>query len=39
MNTGDVMHWSYMIPITSSDPYYYNLPGIGETMEEFLANF
>lgn len=39
MNKKDVIHWSYMIPITSSDPYYYNLPGTGETMDEFLANF
>jgi hypothetical protein len=40
MNTGDVMHWSYMIPITSDSLFYYNLPGTnGLTLEEFLEKF
>ncbi|MBP9841087.1 MAG: hypothetical protein KBC64_01525 [Simkaniaceae bacterium] len=43
MNAGStadgLSHWSYMISINPSSPYYYNLPGVNESLPEFLSNF
>lgn len=33
-----LMHWSYMIPVTPSDELYYNVPGTGISVPEFIAN-
>lgn len=38
-NTDGLSHWSYMISITESSPYYNHLPGVDESLPEFLANF
>lgn len=43
MNSGDnsqgMSHWSYMISIDENSPYYYNLPGVNQSLPEFLTNF
>jgi hypothetical protein len=43
MNSGSttdgLSHWSYMISITESSPYYNDLPGVNESLPQFLANF
>jgi hypothetical protein len=38
-NTSGISHWSYMISINENSPYYYNLPGVNQSLPEFLANF
>lgn len=37
--TNGLSHWSYMISINESSPYYSNLPGVNQSLPEFLANF
>lgn len=38
-NTSGMSHWSYMISINKKSPYYYNLPGVNQSLPEFLTNF
>lgn len=38
-NTDGLSHWSYMISINQNSPYYYNLPGVDQSLPEFLSNF
>lgn len=38
-NTDGLSHWSYMISIDNSSPFYYNLPGVNQSLPEFLTNF
>ena len=37
--TDGLSHWSYMISINQNSPYYYNLPGVHQSLPEFLSNF
>lgn len=37
--TNGLSHWSYMIPITTGSPYYNSLPGVNQSLPEFLSNF
>ena len=37
--TDGLSHWSYMISINENSPYYYNLPGVNQSLPEFLSNF
>ena len=37
--TNGLSHWSYMISINQNSPYYYNLPGVGQSLPDFLSNF
>ena len=37
--TDGLSHWSYMISINENNPYYYNLPGVNQSLPEFLSNF
>jgi hypothetical protein len=37
--TDGLSHWSYMISINQSSPYYYNLPGVDQSLPDFLSNF
>lgn len=43
MNAGStsdgLSHWSYMIKITPDSPYYADLPGVNESLPDFLTNF
>ncbi|SRR5579862_833267 len=43
MNAGStadgLSHWSYMISINESSPYYNNLPGVDQSYPDFLTNF
>jgi hypothetical protein len=43
MNAGStaqgVSHWSYMISIDASSPYYNNLPGVNESLPDFISHF
>lgn len=43
MNAGSttfgLSHWSYMISINQNSPYYYNLPGVDQSLPAFLSNF
>lgn len=38
-NTDGLSHWSYMISINENSPYYNQLPGVNQSLPEFLANF
>ena len=37
--TDGLSHWSYMMSIDQSSPYYYNLPGVNQSLPDFLSNF
>lgn len=37
--TNGLSHWSYMISINENSPYYDNLPGVNQSLPEFLSNF
>lgn len=37
--TDGLSHWSYMISINQNSPYYDNLPGVNQSLPEFLSNF
>lgn len=37
--TNGLSHWSYMISINQNSPYYYNLPGVDQSLPDFLSNF
>jgi hypothetical protein len=37
--TDGLSHWSYMISIDENSPYYDNLPGVNQSLPEFLSNF
>lgn len=37
--TDGLSHWSYMISINQDSPYYYNLPGVNQSLPDFLSNF
>lgn len=37
--TDGLSHWSYMISIDQNSPYYYNLPGVNQSLTEFLTHF
>lgn len=43
MNAGSTLdglsHWSYMISINQNSPYFYNLPGVNQSLPEFLSHF
>ncbi len=43
MNAGSaadgLSHWSFMISINQNSPYYYSLPGVNQSLPEFLSNF
>ncbi len=41
MNSGNLMHWSYMIPVKEGDYYYNNLPGTDPVVNipEFINLF
>lgn len=43
MNAGStaagLSHWSYMISINENSPYYDNLPGVNQSLPDFLSNF
>ncbi len=43
MNAGSttygLSHWSYMINITENSPYYNSLPGLDESLPDFLSRF
>lgn len=35
-NTSGLSHWSYMISINQNSPYYYNLPGVNQSVPDFI---
>lgn len=37
--TSGLSHWSYMISINENSPYYNNLPGVNQSLSDFLKNF
>jgi hypothetical protein len=37
--TDGLSHWSYMISINQNSPYYSNLPGVDQSLPDFLSNF
>ncbi len=37
--TDGLSHWSYMISINQDSPYYDHLPGVDQSLPEFLSNF
>lgn len=37
--TNGLSHWSYMISIDENSPYFYNLPGVNQSLPDFLSNF
>jgi hypothetical protein len=37
--TDGLSHWSYMISINEESPYYDNLPGVDQSLPDFLSNF
>lgn len=37
--TDGLSHWSYMISINQESPYYDDLPGVNQSLPDFLSNF